>query len=165
VIAAIGSHCGVRHELRCGYTLAMARVRRGAQDALWRRGYLKPIEIHAVAIVAATVLLAGGVDATSPSPNDKSDSDTIALRRMPDGEQWTTHNLNVDTGSFCHTDTEWNCVRYGRLYTWESAKLACRSLGDGWRLPTNDDWQQAAKHFGGIRDDSADVGKRRPRHC
>jgi uncharacterized protein (TIGR02145 family) len=122
---------------------------------------MKPSRIYAVAIVATMVLgFVGGVDATLPSPKDQSDSDTIAPRRMPDGKQWTTNNLKVDTvGSFCHTDTERNCLRYGRLYTWESAKLACRSLGDGWRLPTNDEWQQMAKHFGGVRDDSADGGK------
>lgn len=85
---------------------------------------------------------------------------SASSRRMPDGKQWMTDNLNVDiAGSFCHGDAEANCRRYGRLYTWESAKLACRSLGDGWRLPTNDDWQQMAKHFGGVRDDSSDGGK------
>jgi uncharacterized protein (TIGR02145 family) len=122
---------------------------------------MKPIRIHAVAIVATMVLgFVGGVDATHPSLKDQTDSDTIAPRRMPDGKEWTTNNLKVDVaGSYCHTDTERNCLRYGRLYTWESAKLACRSLGDGWRLPTNDDWQQMAKHFGGVRDDSADGGK------
>jgi uncharacterized protein (TIGR02145 family) len=80
--------------------------------------------------------------------------------RMPDGKQWTTENLRVDVRpSYCHGDSELNCDRYGRLYTWEAAREACRSLGDGWRLPTEDDWRQMAKHFGGIRDESSDVGR------
>src|SRR5437773_669238 len=66
--------------------------------------------------------------------------------RMPDGKQWTTENLNVDTdGSYCYGDAEPNCRRYGRLYTWEAAQQGCHSLGDGWRLPTDDEWRQLAK--------------------
>jgi uncharacterized protein (TIGR02145 family) len=33
------------------------------------------------------------------------------------------------------------------------------TLGDGWRLPTDDEWRQLAKHYGGIVDDSSDKGK------
>src|SRR5687767_9641674 len=72
-------------------------------------------------------------------------------RRMPDGKQWTTHNLAVNTvPSYCYEDAELNCRRYGRLYTWESARRGCQSLGDGWRLPTDDEWRQMAKRYGGI---------------
>ena len=79
---------------------------------------------------------------------------------MPDGKQWTTENLNVPTDqSYCYDNAEANCRRYGRLYTWESAQLACRSLGGGWRVPTNDEWRLMARHYGGVRDDSNDTGK------
>ncbi len=78
---------------------------------------------------------------------------------LPDGKQWTTNNLNVNTDrSYCYGDTEPNCRRYGRLYTWESAQRGCRSLGDGWRAPTDDEWRQMAKHYGGVREDSDDSG-------
>ena len=97
----------------------------------------------------------------SRSVKDEKVSGTIPPSiRMPDGKQWTTHNLNVNTGSsFCYEDAELNCRQYGRLYTWESAQRGCRSLGDGWRLPTNDEWRKMAKHYGGVRDDSDDGGK------
>jgi len=79
---------------------------------------------------------------------------------MADGKQWTTHSLNVNTvPSYCYEDAELNCRQYGRLYTWESARRGGQSLGDGWRLPTNDEWRQMAKHYGGIREDSDDSGK------
>ena len=52
-----------------------------------------------------------------------------------------------------------NCRRYGRLYTWTSAQAACRALGNGWRLPTNEDWRQLANQYGGLRQESADLGK------
>jgi uncharacterized protein (TIGR02145 family) len=81
-------------------------------------------------------------------------------KSMADGKQWTTENLNVKTvPSYCYEDAEPNCHRYGRLYTWESAKRGCQSLGNGWRLPTNDEWRQMAKHYGGLREESDDRGK------
>jgi uncharacterized protein (TIGR02145 family) len=79
---------------------------------------------------------------------------------MPDGKQWTTQNLNVTTkGSYCYDNSEQNCRRYGRLYTWEAAQQACRVVAGGWRLPTNEEWRQLAKPYGGIRQESADLGK------
>jgi len=81
-------------------------------------------------------------------------------RRMADGKEWTTHNLNVEIiGSYCYADAERNCRQYGRLYTWESAQRGCRSLGDGWRLPTDDEWRQLAKQYGGVSADSNEGGK------
>jgi uncharacterized protein (TIGR02145 family) len=81
-------------------------------------------------------------------------------KRMADGKQWMTHNLDVSMmPSYCYEDKELNCRHYGRLYTWESARRVCQSLGNGWQLPTNDEWRQMAKHYGGVRDDSGDGGK------
>jgi uncharacterized protein (TIGR02145 family) len=79
---------------------------------------------------------------------------------MADGKEWTTANLNVHTSSsYCYDDAESNCRRYGRLYTWESAQRGCQSLGDGWRLPIDDEWRQLAKHYGGLGNDSPEKGK------
>ena len=79
---------------------------------------------------------------------------------MADGRQWTIENLNVIAEpSYCYDNSEQNCRRYGRLYTWASAQQACRALGGGWRLPTNEEWRQLGNHYGGIRQESADLGK------
>ena len=79
---------------------------------------------------------------------------------MADGKQWMTHNLNVKSvPSHCYDDAETNCLQYGRLYTWESARRGCQSLGGGWRLPTDDEWRQMAKNYGGVSEDSDDRGK------
>jgi len=81
-------------------------------------------------------------------------------QKMADGREWTTQNLNVTSvRSYCYEDSEQNCAKYGRLYTWESASKACPALGDRWRLPTEDEWRQMAKHFGGFHEDSEDGGK------
>jgi uncharacterized protein (TIGR02145 family) len=87
-------------------------------------------------------------------------SATQPSKRMADGKQWTSRNLNVQLlPSYCYADLEENCDRYGRLYTWDSARQACQSLGDQWRLPTEDEWRQLAKQYGGMHDDAADGGK------
>jgi uncharacterized protein (TIGR02145 family) len=113
-----------------------------------------------LAVIALTAALSGVGVIASTLQNTSTTDARPASKRMPDGKLWTTSNLNVDVQpSYCYDDVKANCDRYGRLYTWESAKRACQSLGDGWRLPTNDDWRQTAKPFGGVRDDSDDGGK------
>jgi uncharacterized protein (TIGR02145 family) len=78
---------------------------------------------------------------------------------MPDGKRWMTENLGVATAdSYCYGDREDNCRLYGRLYTWDSAQRACRAFGDAWRLPTDEEWRELARHFGGIFDDAQDRG-------
>jgi uncharacterized protein (TIGR02145 family) len=79
---------------------------------------------------------------------------------MADGKEWMTSNLNANASpSYCYDDAESNCRRYGRLYTWESAQRVCPLLGEGWRLPTDGEWQQMAKYYGGVSADSADKGR------
>jgi uncharacterized protein (TIGR02145 family) len=83
-----------------------------------------------------------------------------ASKRMLDGIEWTTANLNIETEqSYCYDDAEQNCRRYGRLYTWPSAQRVCGVLGQGWRLPTDDEWRRLAKQYGGAHDDADDGGK------
>jgi uncharacterized protein (TIGR02145 family) len=85
---------------------------------------------------------------------------TTASKRMADGKQWTTTNLNVNADrSYCYGDSELNCRQYGRLYTWESARRACQALGEGWRLPTDSDWRQLARQYGGVIEDAGDGGR------
>jgi uncharacterized protein (TIGR02145 family) len=116
-----------------------------------------------VAAIALSIAFGpvGGAGSTQGVAKDQNVSGTISSsRRMADGKEWTTANLNVSASpSYCYDDAEPNCRRYGRLYTWESAQRVCPSLGDGWRLPTDDEWRQMAKRYGGVSDDSADKGR------
>jgi uncharacterized protein (TIGR02145 family) len=117
----------------------------------------KPIQLCVLSIALSIAL---GSISTCLQHLLAQDQNASATRQMADGKQWTTHNLNVKTvPSYCYEDAEKNCLEYGRLYTWESARRGCQSLGDGWRLPTNDEWRQMAKHYGGVREDSDDSGK------
>jgi uncharacterized protein (TIGR02145 family) len=123
---------------------------------------MTPNRIRVVALALSVAFgSVGGAESTHRSAKDQNVSRTIpSSGRMADGKEWTTANLNVNASpSYCYDDAESNCRRYGRLYTWESAQRVCRSLGEGWRLPTDDDWRQMAKRYGGVSADSADKGK------
>src|SRR5688500_11363420 len=128
---------------------------RGVQDDT------APARLRLVAISLSMAFgLVGSCSPRRPAGEQTVPGTIPSSVRMPDGKQWTTENLDIHTEpSWCYADDELNCRRYGRLYTWESAQRGCQSLGDGWRLPTNDEWQQLAKHYGGVRDDSDDGGK------
>jgi uncharacterized protein (TIGR02145 family) len=107
------------------------------------------------------LLFVAGSCATNRSVHAVQASEVIAsASRMADGKRWTTRNLHIEIAeSYCYADAELNCRRYGRLYSWRSAQRGCQSLGDGWRLPTNDDWHQLVQHYGGVRDASAAAGR------
>jgi uncharacterized protein (TIGR02145 family) len=123
---------------------------------------MTPMRIRVVATALSIAFgSVGGAGSTQRSADDQTVSGTISSsRRMADGKEWTTANLNVNASpSYCYDDAEQNCRRYGRLYTWESAQRVCQSFGNGWRLPTDDEWRQMAKRYGGVSDDSADKGR------
>jgi uncharacterized protein (TIGR02145 family) len=120
------------------------------------------IRIRVIAIALSIAFgFVGGAGSTQPIAKDQNASGTISSsRRMADGKEWSTTNLNVNASpSYCYDDAEPNCRRYGRLYTWEAAQRVCQSLGDGWRLPTDDEWRQMATRYGGVSNDSADKGR------
>src|SRR5437764_361564 len=105
-------------------------------------------------VVAIALSIAFGCVAAACS------TENVSSKRMADGKEWTTANLNVSTSfSYCYDDAESNCRQYGRLYTWETAQRVCQSLGAGWRLPTDDEWREMAQHYGGVGNDSREKGK------
>jgi len=60
---------------------------------------------------------------------------------------WMAENLNYQTSnSCCYDDYLINCDRYGRLYNWDAAMVACPKA---WRLPSIDDWKILISELGG----------------
>jgi uncharacterized protein (TIGR02145 family) len=102
------------------------------------------------------LLFAYGAFAQANAVKD-TDGNSYTVKKMPDGKVWMTENLKIKiTGSYCYDNSDANCEQYGRLYTWRVAQAVCRLLGNGWRLPSNEDWQLLGKQFGGVRGDSSD---------
>jgi uncharacterized protein (TIGR02145 family) len=83
-----------------------------------------------------------------------------AVKLFPDGNLWITTNLSVNMlGSYCYENKAENCNQYGRLYTYTTAKEVCIFLGNGWRLPTADEWYRLAASFSPGSQDSNAVGQ------
>lgn len=83
-----------------------------------------------------------------------------AFKLMPDGKRWLTENLDIDVpASSCYGNDRRACHRYGRLYTWTAAQVACQIVGGDWRLPTENEWRLLAKRYGGVYGESTDSGK------
>lgn len=80
------------------------------------------------------------------APGEVEDFPTIEVN----GLTWMAKNLWIEVeNSWCYDNDPANCEQYGRLYTWEAAKQACAELGNGWRLPTEQEWQDLLKRFSG----------------
>ena len=64
------------------------------------------------------------------------------------GDQvWMAENLNYETAnSWCLDDKSKNCRKYGRLYTWNDARVACPG---GWHLPSKAEFKTLLDAVGG----------------
>jgi uncharacterized protein (TIGR02145 family) len=62
-------------------------------------------------------------------------------------DTWLAENMNFDAGAgtYCYANNLTNCTAYGKLYTWNAAKIA---VPPGWRMPTLSDYQNLINHFG-----------------
>ena len=60
---------------------------------------------------------------------------------------WMAENLNftTDSGSICYDNQPSNCEKFGRLYTWDVAKIVCPK---GWHLPSDNEWQILERTLG-----------------
>ena len=88
------------------------------------------------------------------------DGNRYAVKLFQRNTLWMTANLMLNiTDSYCYNNTDDNCKRYGRLYTWVSAQKGCSLLGYGWRLPSKEEWQQLAAFYGRNGKDSIEIRK------
>jgi uncharacterized protein (TIGR02145 family) len=63
------------------------------------------------------------------------------------GKTWMAENLNYQTdNSWCYKNADSNCVKYGKLYTWDAAMIACPT---GWHLASISEWHDLVMTAGG----------------
>jgi len=91
----------------------------------------------------------GGLTGTSGTITDSRDSKPYKWVKI--GVQyWLAENVNYDVPDndtdVCNDNEPANCTTYGRLYNWETANTACPN---GWRLPSNEDWDILITTVGG----------------
>jgi len=87
-------------------------------------------------------------EANSGTFKDERDGQSYTWVRLKDGKKWMSQNLNYQmSGSWCYDNENGNCTKYGRLYTWYAAMLACPN---DWRLPMDDDWWKMTIYYGKV---------------
>jgi uncharacterized protein (TIGR02145 family) len=77
------------------------------------------------------------------------DRDGKTYKWVKIGDQvWMAENLNFITasGSWCYDNQTSNCITYGRLYDWQTAKTSCTA---GWHLPSDIEWIVLTTYLGG----------------
>lgn len=86
---------------------------------------------------------------TPPSTTPQATEVTMPKEVVLNGLTWTTENQDIELpDSWCYDNVDSYCKEYGRLYSWSAANKACQSLGEGWRLPTEEEFLSMISQFG-----------------
>ncbi len=108
---------------------------------------MKKITIYLIAIIFATGCINISAYAQSGTFSDSRDGHVYKTAKIGD-QIWMTENLafKIDTFSFVYANNESNIAKYGRLYLWKAAMVACPA---GWHLPSKKDFDLLLNRFGG----------------
>jgi len=83
---------------------------------------------------------------TSEYFTDSRDNHKYKVVRIGN-QKWFGENLLYQTNKdqWCYDAREENCRKFGLLYSWEAASIACPN---GWKLPSKSDWEMLFKFAG-----------------
>lgn len=117
---------------------------RNSKSIFWKRSIIIS-SLVLISILAIIFFVMKKSDVVSDSNNNKYNTKQIG------DKIWMVQNMDMEiSGSSYYPDVTSQEMkkRYGRLYTWEAAIEACKSLGSGWRLPSESDWIELIEVIG-----------------
>lgn len=107
------------------------------------------------AFIALNLLSCSKETTTDPVITENNDSTyaPVSDSVLIGNQWWLSENLRTITsasgenlnGVYAYDNDENNVAEYGRLYTWESAMIACPN---GWHLPSNAEWEELLANLG-----------------
>ena len=106
---------------------------------------------YVLMLSAVAVVCMGCGGKTLPSDTDTTFTDKrdgkVYKKITIDKQTWMAENLNyAANSSVCYENNTGNCEKYGRLYNWATAKMACPA---GWHLPSDAEWTTLTDNVGG----------------
>ena len=97
-------------------------------------------------VLAGCLLGCGGRKPSDTTFTDKRDRKVYRIVEIG-SQKWFAENLNYATEeSKCYENSPDSCAKYGRLYNWETALMACPV---GTHLPTDEEWTTLMDYVGG----------------
>ena len=87
---------------------------------------------------------------------DKRDGKKYMFAEFGD-QIWMIENLDFKTkNSKCYDQNPKNCEKWGALYPWNDAMVACP---EGWHLPNDAEWSELINNYGGVNEAGARLKK------
>ena len=77
-----------------------------------------------------------------------------------DLDKWEIYSTDISETEEGTEEERLDYKKFGNLYEWDRACEVCAALKDGWRLPSDEDWQELERAIGMSIDESASEGWR-----
>ena len=83
---------------------------------------------------------------TMTDPRNDQTYKTVVIGEGESAQTWMAENLNYDyASSYCYSNNNFYCQKYGRLYPWDVAQKVCP---EGWHLPSKEEFEQLSANMG-----------------